>query len=214
MPAKLSWHNEICPPKPTSGISDSATIPSGKIRPNEPIRRRERRHQDNATSTTTLAKARSADRRHRKNSQSGSRTLESGFGKTSRTRNSSTADRDARRAGIDQEEAEEIAVGEADDDRRERARQARSRPKIAAYALTMSRLRMVRRADVGAIDAADAASPVPSAHASIETRWSGAVQRGQRWIVDRCAHCDTPPNVCEHESQADRNRIATPMVMA
>ncbi len=27
MPAKLSWHSEICPAKPTSGTSDRAMMP-------------------------------------------------------------------------------------------------------------------------------------------------------------------------------------------
>ena len=31
MPAKLSWHSEICPAKPTSGTSERATMPSAKI---------------------------------------------------------------------------------------------------------------------------------------------------------------------------------------
>ena len=31
MPAKLSWHSEICPAKPTSGTSERATMPIEKI---------------------------------------------------------------------------------------------------------------------------------------------------------------------------------------
>ena len=32
MPAKLSWHNEIWPAKPTNGTNDRATMPRAKMR--------------------------------------------------------------------------------------------------------------------------------------------------------------------------------------
>ena len=216
MPAKLSWHSEIWPPKPTSGTSDSATIPIGNRRPNVSWSGVESVVIITTPPNTTTPAKISAPRiaRHRevlaaaRHAAAQARVGQDQQDEEQQDRRA--RDPQAGQVRVLRQVPGEVALGEADHDRAdERERQAAQPPedrgRVRADDEQAQRRRVERdvRGDEDAAERGERGAERPGEHR--HAVGAGAVQRRERRVVDGGAHRDAEPEPGEHDAQPDRD---------